>query len=79
MKKIKLMLKGMLLYATTFLIIVFVSGIDSIMEQGFSWFFTCLIVCAIYVAFCYLLISEEEFKTLTLYKYLSKLDKEEED
>lgn len=64
MRTIKLIFKGLLLYVTTLITILFIMGADSIMEQGIfiSWM---LAVIAL-ILLCYVLISKEEFDILTL-------------
>ena len=66
---VKKILKGVLLWVTAFAVILFISGVDSIVDQGYlvPW----LIVCAILCYLCYKLISEEEFNILTGYKWLN--------
>lgn len=70
--KIKLILKGMLLYATAFAVLFLIMGIDSVLDKGyFIPFFT---VCTVLCYTSYRLISEEELETLTFYKYFGKLE-----
>ena len=66
MNKFKLILKGVLLWATTFAIILFVLIIDII---PFSYIIVSLIVIPILCYTCYKVISEDELETLTLCKY----------
>ena len=69
--KIKLILKGVLLYVTAFAVILFIMGVDSIYNNG--WFIQFIIVC---IALCYIsykFISKEEFEILTLNKWFNKL------
>ena len=66
MNKFKLILKGVLLWATTFAIILFVLIIDII---PFSYIIVSLIVISILCYTCYKVISEDELETLTLCKY----------
>lgn len=66
MNKFKLILKGVLLWATTFAIILFVLIIDTI---PFSYIIVSLIVIPILCYTCYKVISEDELETLTLCKY----------
>ena len=60
-------LKGLLLYATALFILLFISGIDSIYEQGY--FVEAIIIGAILCIICTKSISYEELKTLTFSKY----------
>ena len=66
MNKFKLILKGVLLWATTLAIILFVLIIDTI---PFSYIIVSLIVIPILCYACYKVISEDELETLTLCKY----------
>ena len=75
MKTIKLILKGVLLWITAFAVIFFISGVDSIYDNG--WFIQSIIVCVILCYACYKLISEEELEVLTLSKWFNKITGEE--
>lgn len=70
MNTVKKILKGLLLWATTLTVILFMSGVDSITDQGYlvPW----LVVCAILCYLCYKFISEEELITLSGAKWLDK-------
>ena len=70
MNIVKKILKGLLLWATTLTVILFMSGVDSITDQGYlvPW----LVVCAILCYLCYKFISEEELNTLSGAKWLDK-------
>ena len=74
MNKFKFIIKGILLWTTTFVIILFIAGIDSIYENGY--FFQTLIAVVVMIFCCYKLISEEEFKVLSLYKWFNKIIEE---
>lgn len=54
--KIKLILKGVLLYVTAFVVILFIGGVDSIYDNGL--FIQFIIACAALCYACYRLISE---------------------
>lgn len=75
MNKFKLILKGIMLWITAFVTTLFVLGVDSIYDNGY--FFQTLIAVAVMIFCCYKLISEEEFKVLSLYKWFNKVIKEE--
>ena len=75
MKRFKLILKGVLLWITTFAVMLFVSGVDSIYDNGY--FIHLIIVCAVLCYICYKLISEEEFEILTFYKWFDNMLKGE--
>lgn len=75
MKRFKLILKGVLLWITVFAVMLFVSGVDSIYDNGY--FIHSIIVCAILCYTCHKLISEEEFEILTFYKWFDNMLKGE--
>lgn len=75
MNKFKFIIKGILLWTTAFVTILFITGIDSICNNGY--FFQILIVDAAMIFCCYKLISEEEFEVLSLYKWFNKIIEEE--
>lgn len=74
MNKFKLILKGIMLWITAFVTVLFIAGIDSIYDNGY--FFQTLIAVAVMIFCCCKLISEEEFKKITFYNLL-KLDEDE--
>lgn len=69
MNKFKLILKGIMLWITAFVTMFFISGVDSIYNNGY--FFQTLIVIVMMVFCCYKLISEEEFEILVLSKWFN--------
>ena len=69
MRKFKLIIKGIMLWITAFMTILFISGVDSIHDNGY--FFQALIVVAIMIFCCYKLISKEEFEILSLYRWFN--------
>lgn len=71
MRKFKLIIKGIMLWITAFVTILFVSGVDSIYDNGYL--FQTLIAVAVMIFCCYKLISEEEFEILSLYKWFNKI------
>lgn len=75
MRKFKLIIKGIMLWITAFVTILFVSGVDSIYDNGY--FFQTLIAVAVMIFCCYKLISEEEFEILSLYRWFNKITGEE--
>lgn len=74
MNKFKLILKGIMLWITAFVTVLFIAGIDSIYDNGY--FFQTLIAVVVMIFCCHKLISEEEFKKVTFYNLL-KLDEDE--
>lgn len=71
MKRIKLILKGILLYVTAFAVALLISGIDDIIDKGYFlyWTIPCIILCYL----CCKFISSKEFEEITLYKQFSKM------
>lgn len=74
MKTIKMILKGMLLYITTLVTMIFMMGVDSIYDQGY--FFCGIMLVAALIFVCYKTINKEELEVLTLCKYLNDSDEE---
>lgn len=72
MKTFKLIIKGVLLYVTTLVTLLYMMGIDSIYDNGD--FFHGLILVLILVGVCYKTINKEELEILTFNKYLNHLD-----
>jgi hypothetical protein len=75
MNKFKLIIKGILLWTTVFMTILFVAGVDRIYDNGY--FFQTLIAIVVMIFCCYKLISKKEFEVLSLYKWFNKVIKEE--
>ena len=73
--RIKLILKGVLLWITAFAVMLFMSGVDSLMDNGY--FIQSLAVCVVLCYACYKLISEEELEIISLYKWFNKITGEE--
>ena len=73
--RIKLILKGVLLWIIAFAVMLFISGVDSIYDNGY--FFQALMAVAVMILCCYKLISEEEFEILSLYRWFNKITGEE--
>lgn len=69
--RVKFILKGVLLWVTAFAAVIFISGVDSIYDNGYL--FQTLIAVAVMILCCYKLISEEEFEILSLYKMVHHL------
>ena len=68
MNKFKFIIKGILLWTTGFVTVLFIAGIDSIYDNGY--FFQTLAVVIVMILCCHKLISEEEFKKVTFYNLL---------
>ena len=72
MKTFKLIIKGVLLYVTTLVTSLYMCGIDSIYDNGYS--FHGLILVLILIGVCYKTINKEELEILTFNRYLNPLD-----
>ena len=72
MKTFKLIIKGVLLYVTTLVTLLYMMGIDSIYDNGY--FFHGLILVLVLIGVCYKIINKEELEILTFNKYLNHLD-----
>lgn len=71
MKKMKFVIKGVILWMTLFAVILYISGIDSIIDNGY--FIVSTLSIAIMCFACYKLISVEELETLLLYKWYKEI------
>lgn len=72
MKTFKLIIKGVLLYVTILVTLLYMMGIDSIYDNGY--FFHGLILVLILIGMCYKTINKEELEILTLNRYFSLLE-----
>lgn len=72
MKTFKLIIKGVLLYVTTLVTLLYMIGIDSVYDNGY--FFHGLIPVLVLIEVCYKTINKEELEILTLNKYFNHLD-----
>lgn len=72
MRTFKLIIKGVLLYVTTLVTLLYMMGIDSIYDNGY--FIHGLIFVLILVGVCYKTINKEELEILTFNRYLNHLD-----
>ena len=75
MNKFKFIIKGILLWTTGFVTVLFIAGIDSIYDNGY--FFQTLIAIVVMIFFCYKLMSEKEFEVLSRCSGFNKVIKEE--
>lgn len=62
---VKLILKAILLYFTTFLTIFFISAIDSIAENSPEKLLICIIIISILIFLCIVNIDKNELNKLT--------------
>ena len=75
MNRFKIILKGIMLWITAFVTVLFIAGIDSIYDNGY--FFQTLAVVIVMILCCHKLISEKEFEVLSLYRWFNKIIGEE--
>lgn len=73
--KIKLIIKGVLLYVTTFIVILWICGIDSIYDNGYFIYSIFIVIALVYT--CYKTISMEEFEILTFDKFFNNKENHE--
>lgn len=74
MKTIKMIFKGILLYMTILVTMIFMMSVDSIYDQGYFFYGIMLVAALVFV--CYKTINKEELEVLTLCKYLNDSDEE---
>lgn len=72
MKAFKLIIKGVLLYVTILVTLLYMMGIDSIYDNGY--FIHGLVIILVLVGVCYKTINKEELEILTLSKYFNHLN-----
>ena len=72
MRTFKLIIKGVLLYVTILVTLLYMMGIDNIYNNGY--FFHGLIFVLILIGVCYKTINKEELEILTLSRYFNHLD-----
>lgn len=72
MKKFKLIIKGVLLYITSLVTLLYMTGIDSIYNNGY--FFHGLVLVLLLIGGCYKTVNRKELEVLTLSRYLNYLD-----
>lgn len=77
MKYIKLILKAILFYITVFSVVLFLGGIDNIIEEGFNTLFIWLSSILIEISACILFLNKEDLKIITLSKWLPFKDSDE--
>ena len=78
MKSTKLILKGILLWISTLVVLLSVCGIDSIADKGYGWLFGIVVLNIILILACFDTITEEEYKIVSGYNLLNKIFKLDE-
>ena len=79
MKSTKLILKGILLWISTLVVLLSVCGIDSIADKGYGWLFGIVILNIMLILACFNTITEEEYKIVSGYNLFNKALKLDED
>lgn len=79
MKSIKLILKGILLWISALIVILSVCGIDSIINKGYSWLFSIIVLNIMLILACFNTITEEEYKIVSGYNIFNKALKLDKD
>ena len=79
MKNTKLILKGILLWISTLVVLLFVCGIDSIADKGYGWLFGIVVLNIMLILACFDTITEEEYKIVSGYNLFNKALKLDED
>lgn len=78
MEKSKLIAKGILLWFTALVVLISLFSIDSILEGGFAWFCTIIVINMVLIVACFYTITEEEYKIVSSYNILDKAFKLED-
>ena len=78
MEKSKLIAKGILLWFTALVVLISLFSIDNILEGGFVWFCTIIVINIALIVACFYTITEEEYKILSGYNILDKAFKLED-
>ena len=79
MKSIKLILKGILLWVSILIVLLFICSIDSIADKGYGWFFGTIVLGIMLILACFYTITEEEYKIVSGYNLFNKTLKLDED
>lgn len=72
MEKFKLVVKAIVLWLTTFSALLFIAAIDSIYDAGY--FTISLLTLIVLIVCCFMMISGEDFRKITLYNLLNLED-----
>ena len=75
----KLILKGILLWVSTLIVMLSVCGIDSIADKGYGWLFGIVILNIMLILACFNTITEEEYKIVSGYNLFNKALKPDKD
>ncbi len=73
MEKSKLIAKGILLWLTTLVVLLFICSIDSIIDKSLFLFAIALVINIKLVSTCLIYITEDEYKIISGYNLLYKI------
>ena len=79
MEKSKLILKGILLWLTALVVLLFICSIDSIIDKSLFWSAIDLAITVGLVLACLIYITDDEDKIISGYNLLSKILKLDKD
>ena len=79
MEKSKLIAKGILLWLTALVVLLFICSIDSMIDKSLFWFTITLTITVELVLACIIYITEDEYKIISGYNLLSKILKLDKD
>ena len=73
MEKSKLIAKGILLWLTALVVLLFICSIDSIIDKSLFWSVIALAITTELVLACLIYITEDDIKIISGYNLLSKI------
>ena len=79
MKRIKLIIKGILLWITILVVWFSICGIDSIADKGYFIFLSTVVLDTLLILACALLITEPELKIISGFNLCNRLFKIDEE
>ena len=79
MKSIKLITKGILLWLTALVVLLFICSIDSMIDKSLFWSIIALAITTELVLACLIYITDDEYKIISGYNLLSKMLKLDKD
>ena len=79
MKSIKLITKGILLWVSALIVLLSVCSIDSIINKGYGWLFSIIVLNIMLILACFNTITEEEYKIVSGYNIFNKALKLDKD
>lgn len=79
MNSIKLIAKGILLWLTALVVLLYICSIDSIIDKSLFWSVIALAITVELVLACLIYITEDEYKIISGYNLLSKMLKLDKD